>query len=400
MYRQMAVDFEPHELWSEAARLDRHAFYARVREAGEPVPQTDPNSGQRFWVLARHADVHAGLRHPDLGHEVRRHQSDPAPARVLVSEAERLDSRQLICLDPPDHTRLRGFINTAFTARTVARLETRIEALIDGLLADARQRGTVDGVADLGHPVPVGVIADLVGIPAEDRERFRGWSRAMISGGRAWAVASEQFAAYLDDLAAKRRADPQDDLLSALVALQIAGDSLDRDELVAMIQLLLVAGQETSVDLIANGILALLSNPDQWQLLKDDPSRAAAAVEEIIRYDGPVEIAPPRYTFRGIELGGGAIPPFEIVALSLLGANRDPEVFTDPDVFDITRSDAKHHVGFGHGIHFCLGAPLARLQGRIMFEKLAQQLPDLRLLAEPDQLRGVNPRLTALPLAV
>ncbi|GIH16744.1 cytochrome P450 family protein [Rugosimonospora africana] len=398
----MAVDFEPHELWSEAARRDRHAFYARVRAAGEPVPQIDPVTGKRFWVLARHADVRSGLRHPDIGHEVHRHQTGPAAARsrVPVREADRLGARQLISLDPPDHTRLRGFINTAFTPRTVARLETRIEALVDGLLADARRRGTVDGVGDLGDPVPVAIIADLIGIPPEDRERFRAWSAMMISGGTAWAAATGQFAAYLDDLAAKRRADPRDDLLSALVALQIAGDSLDRDELVAMIQLLLVAGQETTVDLIANGILALLSNPDQWQLLKDDPSLAAAAVEEIIRYDGPVEIAPPRYTFQLIEIGGGVIPPFEIVALSVLGADRDPEVFTDPDVFDIKRSDAKHHIGFGHGIHFCLGAPLARLEGRIMFEKIAQQLPDLRLLAEPDQVRGVNPRLTALPLAV
>jgi cytochrome P450 len=395
-----ATGFADSELWSEAARLDRPAFYARVREAGGPVPQIDPASGRQFWVVARHADVRAGLRHPDIGHEIGRHQpvggASPPPS---PSVADRLDARQLICLDPPDHTRLRGLVNAAFTARTVARLEARVQAVVDRLLATVHEHGVIDGVAELAHPLPVTVVADLIGIPPEDRDRFRGWSASMIAGGPDWGPASVEFATYLDDLAARRRADPADDLLSDLVAVQLDGDRLDRDELVATVQLVLVAGQETTADLVANGILALLTHPEQWQLLKGDPSLAGAAVEEIARYDGPVEIAPPRYAFRDISLGDGIIPAFDVVALSIFGANRDPEVFADPDVFDLTRADGKRHLAFGHGIHFCLGAQLARLQGRVVFEKIAQQLPDLRLLADPRHLRGINPRLTTLPLA-
>ena len=394
----MVTGFAESELWSDAARLDRPAFYARVRAAEGPVPQIDPNSGRRFWVVARHADVRAGLHQPDIGHEIGRHQP-VGGAPPSSGAADRLESRQLICLDPPDHTRLRSLVNAAFTARTVARLESRIEAVVDRLVATVHERGVIDGVRELAHPLPVNVIADLIGIPAADRDRFRGWSATMISGGPDWGPAAVEFAASLDDLAARRRADPADDLLSELVAVQLDGDRLDRDELVATIQLLLVAGQETTADLVANGILALLTHPEQWQLLKDDPSLAGAAVEEIARYDGPVEIAPPRYAFRDIALAGGVVPAFDVVALSILGANRDPEVFADPDVFDVTRSDAKGHLAFGHGIHFCLGAQLARLQGRIVFETIAQQLPDLRLLADPRHLRGINPRLTCLPLA-
>jgi len=394
----VVTGFAESELWSDAARLDRPAFYARVRAAEGPVPQIDPNSGRRFWVVARHADVRAGLHHPDIGHEICRHRP-VGGAPPSSGAADRLDARQLICLDPPDHTRLRGLVNAAFTARTVARLESRIEAVVDRLVATVHKRGVIDGVRELAHPLPVKVIADLIGIPAADRDRFRGWSATMIAGGPEWGPAAVEFAAYLDELAARRRADPAEDLLSDLVAVQLDGDRLDRDDLVATIQLLLVAGQETTADLVANGILALLTHPEQWQLLKDEPSLAAAAVEEIARYDGPVEIAPPRYAFRDIALAGGVVPAFDVVALSILGANRDPEVFADPDVFDLTRSDVKGHLAFGHGIHFCLGAQLARLQGRIVFEKIAQQLPDLRLLADPRHLRGINPRLTCLPLA-
>jgi cytochrome P450 len=394
------VSFAPSELWEPAARRDPHAFYARVREARRPVPQVEPATGNRFWVVARHADVREGLLHPDIGHELERHLPEEPRERGWMSEAERIASRQLIALDPPDHTRLRRLVNTAFTPRTVARLEPRIVEVVDGMLARARSRGTVDGVADLGGPLPVALIADLVGVPEQDRPQFRAWSSTMISASPEYDRATLEFAAYIDELAARRRIDPKEDLLSDLVALESEGDALDRDELVAMVQLLLIAGQETTIDLVANGLLALLTHPDQWQALREDPSLAPAAVEEILRFDGPVEIAPPRFTFRELELAGGTIPAFETVALSILGANRDPEVFSDPSVFDLHRANARQHIAFGHGIHFCVGAPLARLEGRIMFERIAAQLPDLRLAADAAELRRTKQRLQELPLLV
>ena len=368
-------------------RENRHAFYARVRAASAPVLQLDPVTGERLWLVARHRDVLAGLKHPAIGHQL-------GGASPAGGEIERLEARQLINLDPPDHTRLRGLVGRAFTPRVVASLEPRIVAIVEGLLADARECGFVDGVRDLGEPMPVAVIADLIGVPACDRARFRAWSAAIMSGeGRTVAVL--EFAAFVDEHAARRRVAPDDDLISGLVAL----DGLARDDLVAMIQLLLIAGQETAVYVIVNGIRALLSHPDQWEALCADPGGlAGAAVEEILRFDGPVEIAPPRFTFEPVRFGAGEIPAFEKVGFSILGANRDPEAFQDPDVFDIRRADAGRHLAFGHGIHFCLGAALGRLEARIMFERLASQLPSLRFADAAPGGGWIAPHAGTLPL--
>ncbi|MEU2614390.1 cytochrome P450 [Micromonospora sp. NPDC007271] len=396
----MAAEFGISELWDPAVRRDPHRFYDRVRDSGGPVLQLDP-AGNRLWVIAGHADVLAGLRHPAIGHEVHRlcpdvQRSTPRP----LSEVARIESRQLINLDPPDHTRLRGLVSGGFTARAVARLEPWITDLADRLVARARGRGRVDGVSDLADPLPVNVIAELVGIPEPDRPRFRAWSAAIVSGSIDGPNATVEFAAYLDELAARRRAVPADDLMSQLVGLAERGGPLDRDELVALVQLLLVAGQETTVDLVVNGIRLLLTHPEQWQALRDDPSLAAAVVEETLRYRGPVEIVPPRFALQDLEVAGGRIPAFDRVGLSLWGANRDPAVFDRPHVFDIHRTDVRKHIAFGHGIHFCLGAHLARLESRIMFERIAQQLPNLRLAVDPADLDGFRLHQDGLPLLV
>ena len=394
----MAVEFAESELWDPVTRHDPYPFYARVREAGRPVPQIDP-AGNRFWVVARHADVLEGLQHPMIGHEVRHWPGSPQPSHY-VGEAERISARQLIDLDPPDHTRLRRLVSTAFTARTVARLEPWIAELADRLVARARTLGRFDGVADLADPLPMNVIAELIGVPAEDRARFRAWSAAIVSASPEGPTATVEFAHYIDDLAARRRAEPADDLLTELVALESTGESLDRDELVAMVQLLLIAGQETTVDLIVNGVRLLLMYPEQWYAVQDDPSLAAAVVEETLRFRGPVEIVPPQFTFQSVDLAGGVIPAFERVALSLWGANRDPAVFDRPDEFDIHRADVRRHIAFGHGIHFCLGASLGRLEGRVMFERIFEHLPDLRLAVDPAALDGFRLHHGALPLLV
>ncbi|RKN36497.1 cytochrome P450 family protein [Micromonospora musae] len=396
----MAAGFDVSQLWDPEVRRDPHRFYDRVRDAGRPILQIDP-AGNRLWVVAGHADVLAGLRHPAIGHEVHRHcPVAHQPDRHQADEVARIEARQLISLDPPDHTRLRGLVSAGFTARAVARLEPWINTLADRLVEDALRRGRIDGVADLADPVPVNVIAELVGVPEPDRWQFRAWSAAIVSASPDGPRATVEFAAYLDELAARRRADPTDDLISELVAIEEQADRLDRDELVALVQLLLIAGQETTVDLIVNGIRLLLTHPPQWQALRDDPARAELVVEETLRFRGPVEIVPPRFAFRDVELGGGVIPAFDRVGLSLWGANRDPAVFERPHEFDIHRPDVRKHVAFGYGIHFCLGAHLARLESRIMFERIAQRLPDLRLAVDPRDVDAFRLHRNELPLLV
>lgn len=329
--------------------------------------QVHPDSGERFWIVARYADVRDGLTHPDLGHQL---EAMPEPTTRL----ERIDARQLINLDPPAHTQLRALVSRAFTPRAVAALEARILAIVDGLIDQAA--GVFDGVSALGEPMPVAVIAEVIGVPAADRVTFRAWSAAIMSGdGRDPATLA--FADYVDALADERAARPRGDLVSVLVAIE----DLTREDLIAMVQLLLIAGQETAVYTIVNGLRALLTHPEQWRALCSDPLLAAMAVEEVLRFDGPVEIAPPRYALRDVWLGG-TIPAGERVGLALLGANRDPEVFAHPDTFDVRRADAGRQLGFGHGIHYCLGAGLGRLEARVMFQRLAERLPGLRLAEE------------------
>ncbi|MFC3688006.1 cytochrome P450 [Aquipuribacter hungaricus] len=349
------------------------------------MPQVDP-SGRRWWVVAGHHDVRSALRDPALGHEVHRHHpagGSPRPA----GEAARVASRQLIELDAPDHTRLRALVAPAFTARAVARLEDRVRVLARRLVERAAELDEVDVVRELADPVPVGVIAEMVGVPEADRGQFRAWSAAVVSGDPGGTGAVEQFAAYVDDLAARRRRDPADDLLSHLVA-QLDAGRLDRDELVAMVQLLLVAGQETTVHTVATALRLLLEHPDQWRSLVADPGLAAAAVEETLRYQGPVEITPPRWTFAEVVLAGGPVPAFELVALSLWGANRDPAVFGRPDLFDVSRPDVGRHVAFGHGVHACLGASLGRLEARVVLQEVARLLPGLELVGQPGGAPG------------
>lgn len=383
-------DFGTGDLWDPVTRRDPHGFYAKVRRAGRPVLQVDP-AGQRLWVVAGYDDVRAGLQHPAIGHEVGRHRPDgggpPPPAGTEAAIA----ARELINLDPPDHTRLRGLVSRAFTARTVAGLESWIRELADRLVVRVAELGTFDAVTDLADPLPVGVICELVGVPETDRARFRSWSAVIVSGDDPGSIAADSFAAYLTALADHRRRDPADDLLSRLVALDTTGDDLENDELVAMLRLLLVAGQETTVYVVVNALRLLLTHPDQWLALREDPGLAGAVVEETLRFQGPVEMAPPRWTFEDVELGGGTIPAFERVGLSLWGADRDPKIFADPDTFDIHRADVGRHIAFGHGIHFCLGAALGRLEARILLETVARRLGDLELAGSPAEAEQLQP---------
>jgi cytochrome P450 len=361
------------------------------------------------WFLFRHDDVAAALRDARFVRELRTALPDrprpelPDPYRPFWEMA----SKWILFRDPPDHTRLRALVATAFTPRIVQALAPRIADVAEVLLDEVEPTGTCDLIRDYAFPLPVIVIAELLGVPGQDRIRFRDWSVALAAAidlrtspdvyGRA-SDATRELTAYLRDIVAERRAEPRDDLVSALITAESESGSLDEEELIAMCILLLVAGHETTVNLIGNGVLALLRHPEQLELLRSRPDLVDNAVEELLRFDSSVQ-----FTFRfareDIELRGRTIPRGDQVGLILGSANRDPEQFPEPDRLDVTRTPLRH-LAFGMGIHFCLGAPLARLEARLALETILRRLPGLRLVEEPLRWReGIGFRgLDALSL--
>jgi cytochrome P450 len=290
--------------------------------------------------------------------------------------------------DPPDHTRLRKLVNKAFTGRTVARLRPRVEAITAELLDALAGQERADLVPSFAAPLPITVICELLGVREEDRAEFAGWSKTLLSAAalpEEMQAAAQNMLTYLTGLIAQKRAEPAEDLLSDLVHASDDGDSLSEPELVSMAFLLLVAGHETTVNLIANAVLALLREPEQLARLRAEPELLPGAVEEFLRFDGPIHLATLRFTAEPVEVGGVTIPENEFVLVSLLGANRDEERFAEPDRLDITRA-AGGHLAFGHGIHYCVGAPLARLEAEIALGGLLARFPGLALDAKPDEL--------------
>jgi pimeloyl-[acyl-carrier protein] synthase len=333
-----------------------------------------------MWVLTRYADVADALRDPRW----RRHRAgdDQPPEWGVDPDADPVLARMFLFLDPPDHTRLRGLVNRAFTPSAITALEPRIATLVDELLDGWVGRDAVDVVGELAVPLPATVIAELVGVPAADLSRFKRWSDdfgALIDmvPGTDWLALGRsvgEFARYLRELAAERRAHPRHDLLTGLVAREAEG--LTEDELVGTTILLIAAGHETTTNLIANGVWLLLRHPEAAMSLRAEPSGLPAAIEEILRFEPPVQLTT-RLAGERIVLGGRTIEPGQEALLSLAAANRDPAAFSDPDRFDITRTPNRH-LGFGTGAHFCIGSPLARLEGRIALGRILARFPDLR----------------------
>jgi cytochrome P450 len=298
-------------------------------------------------------------------------------------------STNMLDTDPPDHERLRALVSKAFTPRLIERMRPRVQAIADVLLDAVQDKGEMDLIDDYAFPLPITVIAELLGVPTEDRNRFREWSDAAVSGNASQEYLEkvllphmQAFTDYLRQMFEEKRKNPGEDLISALVRAEEAGDKLSQDELLGMVFLLLVAGHETTVNLIGNGVLALLQHPDQLQKLRDDPSLIKPAVEELLRYDGPVETATERFAREDVAMGGTVIPKGEMVLVVIAAADRDPERFPDPDLLDITRTDNKH-LAFGKGIHHCLGAPLARMEAQIAIGTLLRRMPRLRLIRNP-----------------
>jgi cytochrome P450 len=363
---------------------DPHGIYRRLREEG-PVRPATPERGLRVWLVTRYAEARELLADPRLSKDSTRALGlfPPGAAQAHASSL----AAHMLNSDPPDHTRLRKLVNRAFTARTVARLRPRIEEITDRLLDDVAAAGSVDLVQTFAFPLPITVICELLGVPDADSDRFREWTKPFVAAASPEELqrAHEEMLAYLVDLVAAKRREPADDLLSALVTVSDEGDRLSADEIVAMAFLLLVAGHETTVNLIVNSVLALLLHPDQLAVLRADRSLLPGAVEEFLRYEGPINIATVRFTTQPIQVGEVEIPANEFVMISLLSANRDGERFPDPDQLDITRS-AGGHLAFGHGIHYCLGAPLARLEAEIALGRLLDRFPKLELDTDPDAL--------------
>jgi len=380
---------------------DPYPTYHRLREE-DPVH----HSPLDFWVLTRYEDVAAVLRDPRF---IKEPLVSMVAARFGVSVPPGV-GLSMLDRDPPDHTRLRSLVSKAFTPRVVEGLRPRIQKMVDDLITRAEAVGTMDLIEEFAYPIPVNVICEMLGVPVDDRERFKGWSLDIARGlDSVWlpleseipkrsGAARHAIGDYMRGLIAERRASPRGDLLSALIAAEEAGDKLSEDELIATCILLLIAGHETTVNLIGNGTLALLRHPEELRRLRETPGLITSAVEELLRYDGPVQRTA-RITSTEVTIGGRTIPKGEMVMPFIGAADRDPSQFPDPDRLDLGRADNRH-IAFGWGIHFCLGAPLARVEGQIAIDTLVRRLPGLALVdAEPEHRQSLTLRgLKALPV--
>ncbi len=370
---------------SPALRANPYSVYEELR-LKDPVHRMRL---QNAWVLTDYADVDMVLRD-------NRRFGNAGREFGYIPQVSMLD------LDPPEHTKIRGLVSHGFTPRSVAALEPRIRETVEGLLGNVEGKDQFDLIADLAFPLPVIVIAEMLGVPPEDREQFNGWSNIvslivdpLLDDRQITQVqhAVDEVFSYFEAVAEERRRNPRDDLVSALVTAEVEGQRLERDDLLVNLLLVLVAGNETTRNLIGNGTLALLRNPDQLQRLLDDPALLNGAIDELLRFDSPVQLDS-RVAREPVELGGKRIAPGQRVICILGAANRDPQAFPEADMLDVGRA-AGNHVAFGRGIHYCLGAPLARLEARVAFETLLPRLDNLRLAEEPryrDQvtLRGLE----------
>ncbi|KOU70414.1 cytochrome P450 [Streptomyces virginiae] len=369
---------------------DPFPLYGKLREDG-PVRRVVVAGGLDAWLVTRYEEGLAALSDPRLSSDVRDASDPRLLAQLPETERESMLSNMLRS-DPPDHTRLRRLVSKAFTARRVAQMRPRIQAITDGLLDGIVPAGRADLVADFALPLPVAVIGELLGVPVDDQHDFQRWTDRMIMRGaeppdpavvnEAW----QHMRAYVTDLIRAKRAHPGDDLLSGLIAARDEEARLSEDELIAMVFLLLAAGYITTVNLISGGIAMLLAHPGQLDLLRSDPELLGSAVEEFLRYDGPVSPGIARFAREDVEIAGVTVPRGATVLIASAIADRDPARFPDPDRLDITRPD-NAHLAFGHGVHYCLGAPLARLEGHIAIGTALRRLPGLALAVPPDEIR-------------
>jgi cytochrome P450 len=376
---------------------DPYPLYDLLRQAG-PVQWLEQLG---YWVVVGHPEVLAVMRHPRLSSDRSRWDAYELPP------GEDRPAGGMVVMDPPDHTRLRGLVQQAFTPRMLEALRPRIEELVDRMLGQAEERGTIDLMADFGAPLPAIVLAGLLGVPAEDQEFFRQYATAHIESidPVSHAVSEEGMAArmtlhrYLEDILAQRRKQPREDLISGLIEAEEQGDRLDARELMEMCLLLLVAGIETTGNLVGNGMNALFDHPDELARLRAEPGLIDTAVEELLRFDAPIQLAG-RVPVEDVELEGHTFRKGQMIGVILGAANRDPRAFEEPNRLDLARTP-NPHVAFGRGIHFCIGAPMARIEGSIAIAALVSRFPGLHRAGEPRRRENLHVRgFSSLPAAL
>ncbi|MBG0563009.1 cytochrome P450 family protein [Actinoplanes aureus] len=382
MTQDLQIDFT-----DPAFQADPHPVYAHWRRTG-PVTRTRLPSGLTAWLVTRYEDARRALADPRLSKQSAFSVGSSATANRPSGPAAVL-SRHMLAVDPPDHTRLRRLVSAAFTARRIEELRPRIEEITHDLLDAVEGRDRADLIDTFAFPLPIQVICELLGVPADDRDAFRAWSNVIVAGsqsGDRLEPAIRAMVSYILALLAERRAHPGEDLLSGLIHVRDEGDRLSEAELSSMVFLLLIAGHETTVNLIGNGTFLLLAERERWERLRAEPALLPTAIEEFLRYEGPVETSTFRVATEDLEIGGVTIAAGDPVVVVLLSANRDGDRFAGADELRLDRTQ-NAHLAFGHGIHYCLGAPLARLEAQVAFTALLNRHPGLRLAIPPEDLR-------------
>ncbi|MGO4731182.1 cytochrome P450 family protein [Paenibacillus sp. 2KB_22] len=357
-----------------------YPVYEKLRK-DEPVFRVMFPHGEFGWIITRYEDAVQILKDPRFSKDV---------VRRYGAENQSIFSNNMLFSDPPDHKRLRGLVQKAFTPKLVANMRSHIQDIADDLLDNLPSQEKMNLIDDFAFPLPIIVISEILGVPAQDRDQFRIWSNTVIDASTAESAElfeqhSKEFTDYLTAWFAKVRQDPGTDLISQLVIAEESGQQLTEQELLGVVSLLIIAGHETTVNLIGNGILALLEHPEQRELLIKQPELIHNAIEEMLRYNGPVEFSTSRWALEDIEFRGEHIAQGELVIVALDSANRDEQQFKDADIFDITREKSSH-LAFGKGIHLCLGAPLARLEGEIAVSTLLNRFPNIQLQADVNEL--------------
>ena len=406
-FADASAGIDARELFTPDFTTDPYPTWARVREEAPVCPVRSPRFDSYF--VTRFEDAKTALSDERLSKDLYGPRQDYlkffGPNSALLNQ-------NMLNSDPPEHTRLRRLVTQAFTPRRIEAMRPKVERVVDDLVDALAPTGQAELMADFAFPLPVTVISDLLGVPEEDRASFfevahvirsrGGAGRGSAEDGAAVQDAQQRLADYLAGLIARKREEPQDDLLTALIAARDDESRLSERELVSTAFLLLFAGHQTTSDFLGNAVVALLTHPDQLALLRARPELMPQAVEELLRFDGSVPIASPRIATEDLELGGTVIPAGSIVTVALNAANHDPEQFADPDGLDLERPEG-HNLAFGHGIHYCLGIALARLEAQVALTALLTRLPDLTLAVPADRLRrlpGASPFRGLLELPV
>ncbi|MEH7418318.1 cytochrome P450 [Neobacillus drentensis] len=394
---------------------DPFPLFVQMRKMGSVFPIQLPMGGEdnQVWMATRMEEVmqvlkdHARFTVDSRGLGDNNHIQQSLTGSEESGHSHFL-STSLNAIDEPDHKRLRTLVSKAFTPKYMESLRPRVQEAADELLDQVQAKGEMDLVKDYANPLPINVISDMIGVPKSDRKKIHEWSEAIANGlglGRLdpeVAKGLQDFGNYIKQLVAEKRQYPSDDLISQLVAIEEEGDRLNEAELLSMIQLLIFAGHETTSTLISTGTIILFDHPDQWEMLKANHSLVPSAVEELLRFNGPSTIAGPRYALEDTELGGEQIKKGDVILPLMKSANRDELQFAQSEELDITRK-IKRHLAFGHGIHMCLGAPLARIEGDIAFTTLLKRMPNLHLRIPRENVRWqfklASQGLTSLPVA-